>query len=178
MSGTVVIADIGGGSTEVIVADSGTITLAQSLALGSGALTDALVASDPPTIAELHACAEAAQISLAAVPLPAGEPVRLIAVGGTGEYLARLVPDAHDVGSTEIEVALNLCRELPSDRLAARLGIPPARARVLPAGIMIVRTLMDRLRPERVEVARSGIRTGLLLATFADMQSPGSTLTD
>ncbi|HEV2108842.1 MAG TPA: hypothetical protein VGR16_11310, partial [Thermomicrobiales bacterium] len=106
------------------------------------------------------------------------EPVRLIAVGGTGEYLARLVPDAHDVGSAEIETALGLCRELPSDRLAARLGIPPARARVLPAGISIVRALMDRLRPERVEVARSGIRTGLLLAAFAEMQSPGSILTD
>ncbi|MBA2277136.1 MAG: hypothetical protein H0W06_05175 [Chloroflexia bacterium] len=177
LTGMVVVADIGGGSTEVIVAESGTIQHAHSTALGSGALTDALVPSDPPTAAELDACAVAATAVLAAIPLPTDGPVRLIAVGGTGEYLARLVSAAHHVGASEIAAALRLCREHPSHRLAMRLGIPPARARVLPAGIAIVRALADRLQPLRIEVARSGVRTGLLLATFAELDAANAAST-
>jgi exopolyphosphatase/guanosine-5'-triphosphate,3'-diphosphate pyrophosphatase len=176
LTGTVVVADIGGASTEVIVADSGTVERAQSVALGSGLLTDELVRSDPPTVAELDACSRAATGSLSAVPLPARNSTRLIAVGGTGEYLARLVPDAHRIGLREIEAALEICRSEPSDRLADTLHIPPARARVLPAGIAVVRALADRLQPERVEVGQSGIRTGLLLATFAEIDRAGSAL--
>jgi exopolyphosphatase/guanosine-5'-triphosphate,3'-diphosphate pyrophosphatase len=171
LSGTVVVADIGGGSTEVILAESGMIGLARSLTLGSGALTDALVTADPPTGAEVDACIQAARASLVGVPLPSDGPARLIAVGGTGEYLAQLVSNARHLDVAGIEAALAICRTAPSERLAARLGIPPARARVLPAGIAIVRALVDVLRPERVEVARSGIRTGLLLAAFAEMES-------
>jgi exopolyphosphatase/guanosine-5'-triphosphate,3'-diphosphate pyrophosphatase len=176
LAGTVVVADIGGASTEVIVAESGTVERAQSVALGSGLLTDELVSSDPPTVAELDACTHAATGSLSAVPLPAPGSTRLIAVGGTGEYLARLVPDPRRIGMREIEAALDICRSEPSDQLAVTLQIPPARARVLPAGIAIVRALAERLQPERVEVGQSGIRTGLLLATFAEIDQAGSTL--
>ena len=176
LAGTVVVADIGGASTEVIVAESGTVERAQSVALGSGLLTDELVSSDPPTVAELDACSQAATSRLSAVPLTACDSSRLIVVGGTGEYLARLVPDARRIGMREIEVALDICRSEPSDQLAVTLQIPPARARVLPAGIAIVRALAEKLQPERIEVGQSGIRTGLLLATFAEIDRAGSAL--
>jgi len=55
--------------------------------------------------------------------------------------------------------------------IARDLGIPEARARVLPAGVAIVRALTDELRPDSIEVTQSGIRTGLLLAAFAEDDS-------
>ena len=56
--------------------------------------------------------------------------------------------------------------------IARELDIPEARARVLPAGVAIVRALADELRPDAIDVTQSGIRTGLLLAAFAEDDSP------
>ncbi len=167
LAGSVVVADIGGGSTEVIVARDGAIGDARSLPLGSGSLTDRLVVSDPPTAAEVAACQAAAAEAIAPLPLPPGAEARLVVVGGTGEYLARLVPDPHAVDAAAVAAVLGLLERMPVAEVAATVGIPEARARVLPAGIAVVLALADRLNPTRVEVARSGIRTGLLLDAFA-----------
>jgi len=174
LTGLVVISDIGGASTELIVADSGVITTAWSVAIGSGTLTDTIVSADPPTVAELNACSRAAAACLATVSLPTKEPARLISVGGTAEYLAQLVGGAPSVSRAEIERALDMCRAQPSGLLAAILAIPPARARVLPSGIAVIRTLAGLLGSGQVEVAPSGIRTGLLLETFAAIVADGA----
>ncbi len=168
VGGEVVIADIGGGSTEVIAAGDGEVRSAHSLRLGSGALTDRLVASDPPTAAEIAACREAAAGLLAPVNVPTGSAVRLLVVGGTGQYLGRLIPDGQVLDAATVEAVLALLEEVEATSLAAALGIAEARARVLPAGVAVVAALVDRIRPGRIEIARSGIRTGLLLATFAE----------
>ncbi|MDP9365942.1 MAG: hypothetical protein M3Q10_17275, partial [Chloroflexota bacterium] len=59
-TGQVVVADIGGGSTELIAATDGAVRAARSIPLGSGRLTDRLIVADPPTAAEIAACRQAA----------------------------------------------------------------------------------------------------------------------
>jgi exopolyphosphatase / guanosine-5'-triphosphate,3'-diphosphate pyrophosphatase len=177
-AGAVVVADIGGGSTEVIVATDGVVGFAASYPVGSGALTDRLVRADPPTADELAACRGAAADALAGAELPAGADAgadaggragspaartpRLVVVGGTGQYLVRLLggqpPTAERVDRTLTDLTT-----VPSAELAVRLGIPELRARVLPAGIAVVASLADRLPGATITVAPSGIRTGLLL---------------
>ena len=174
LAGQVTVADIGGGSTEIIDAVDGEIQSAVSLRLGSGALTDLVDPADPPTTADIEACVTAALDTLASGGVHGGSGGRLIAVGGTGQYLARLVPDAHRVGTADIGRALDRCREVPAAALALRLGIQEARARVLPAGIAIVRALDQTVRPAHVQVARSGLRAGLLLEAFDAMVGKSS----
>ncbi len=169
MRGRVMIADIGGASTELIVADDGVVSSARSVSVGSGTLTDTIVWGDPPTVAELDACSRAAVAGLEIVPVPGGTPVRLMCVGGTAEYLARLVGGGPVVDQAGIARALDVCRAQPSPVLAVTLAIPHARARVLPAGIAVIRALTAELGCEQVEVAPSGIRTALLLDTFAEI---------
>jgi exopolyphosphatase/guanosine-5'-triphosphate,3'-diphosphate pyrophosphatase len=172
LAGEVVVADIGGASTEIIAAGDGAIRSARSLTLGSGRLTDRFVTADPPTRGELSACrGAAAEIFVAGAPTatsPAGAAVRLIVVGGTGEYLGRLVPDELAINPDDVETVLRRLEQVSAAALAAELSIAEARARVLPAGVAIVAALADQLRPNRIVVARSGIRTGLLLAAFAE----------
>ena len=168
VSGEVVIADIGGGSTEVIAAGQGEIRSVRSLRLGSGTLTDRLVPSDPPTPEELAACRAAAASLLAPVDVPTGDGTRLLVVGGTGEYLGRLVPAGKALNAASVEAVLTQLAQIDAAVLAASIGIAEARARVLPAGVAIVAALVDRIHPGTIEVARSGIRTGLLLAAFAE----------
>ena len=175
VSGRVVAADIGGGSTELIVAEDGAVRSAHSHRLGSGALTERFVPSDPPTEAELDACRDAATETLREATLPDEPGARLIVVGGTGEYLARLLPDGGPVTEDGIAEVLARLRSAPAAEIAPVLGIPEGRARVLPAGVAIVQALTARLRPREIVVTQSGIRIGLLLRAFAEAGDASAT---
>lgn len=171
ISGWVIAADIGGASTEIILAEDGQISFARSFALGSGTITDEYVPSDPPTETELADCSAATRDIVAVVPVPETWSPRLIVTGGTGEYLGALVPDSGAITLQDIEAALATCRAVNSDALAARIGIAQARARVLPAGIAIVRGLAERFAPDAIGISHSGVRTGLLLTTIEAVRS-------
>jgi exopolyphosphatase/guanosine-5'-triphosphate,3'-diphosphate pyrophosphatase len=166
LSGWVVAVDIGGGSTEVIIAQDREIVFSRSFVLGSGTLTEQFVTTDPPANDDLATCTLHAITTLADVKPPASERIRLVATGGTGEYLGRLVPDAEHISPAEIDQARAVCTETTAADLAERIGIPEARARVLPAGIAIVQAVVARVQPSAIEVAQSGIRTGMLLAAL------------
>lgn len=161
--GKVVMADIGGASTEIVIGSGPDVLWAKSFALGSGRLTDRLITSDPPTTAELELCRQEALKTLAEVPFSEHPGARLAITGGTGEYLGRLVDDISSIRPEEIKAAIELVTTLTADELAQRVGIPPMRARVLPAGIAVVAAVVDRLNPVNISGARSGLRTGLLL---------------
>jgi len=171
ISGDIVVADVGGASTELIAAHSGEVVASASIPLGSGRLTDLLVAANPPTVEELAACRDTAMALIESVAerfggLPEGAS-RLIVVGGTGEYLARLMPDRRPIDSVSIAVVLAVLSRLSSEALAGQLQISELRARVLPAGVAVVDALQTVFRPTTIDVARSGIRTGLLIEAFA-----------
>ena len=167
VGGTVVVADIGGGSTEIIVAQDGAVLGARSLPLGSGRLTDRFVKSNPPAPPELEASKQAASEALDGaadiLELAAKDGLRLIVVGGTGEFMARLVPDERTLDAATIDDVLSRLSELTAAELAEIIAAPEARARVLPAGVAVVSALVTRIAPRGIELARSGIRVGLLL---------------
>src|SRR5918912_75302 len=51
------VADVGGGSTELVVGGPGGLRFHESLDIGSGRLTERFLPSDPPTGEELDRCA-------------------------------------------------------------------------------------------------------------------------
>jgi len=175
VSGRVVVADIGGGSTEIVIAESGRILQAQSIPLGSGTLTDAFIRSDPPRRTELDACVDAAMTALATIGLSPNPDAHLIVIGGTAEHLEQL----HGLGRAptpgDISPLLDWLTRTTATILTTNHGVPPDRARVLPAGIAIVGAIIDCLTPERMSLGRSGIRTGLLLATFDQIAGDAGT---
>ena len=170
LTGLIVIADIGGGSTEIVVADNGALQAARSIPLGSGRLTDRHILADPPSPVELQASEADAAAAIAGVleklSSTSLSEARLILVGGTGEYLARLVPDEQQVTLSSVRNVMAKIETLSAAELAAEIEIPEARARVLPAGAAIVAALAELLRPDHIEISRSGIRTGLLREAF------------
>ncbi|MCC6792257.1 MAG: hypothetical protein IT336_11240 [Thermomicrobiales bacterium] len=166
LSGELVIADIGGASTELIVAHDHAVVWSQSFAVGSGRLTDRYVVANPPTADELEACRQAAAEIMQSAPLDRARGGRLIAVGGTGEFLDQLIPAEEPRVPSAIDDVLDRLQSLPADALAAQLLIPEARARVLPAGIAIAAAVSDLLEPRSFEAAQSGIRRGLLMRAF------------
>src|SRR5256714_15221882 len=59
-AGTVIV-DIGGGSTELVAAEPDGVRWHESLDIGSVRLTESFLHGEPPTTAELDACAPAGQ---------------------------------------------------------------------------------------------------------------------
>jgi exopolyphosphatase/guanosine-5'-triphosphate,3'-diphosphate pyrophosphatase len=164
-SGTIVVADIGGASTEIIEARDGVITQSASLPTGSGRLTDRFVKADPPRSDELEAVHDAARLAVEQHTWSTSSD-RLVIIGGTAEYARRLLDHEWPAYPSEIESMLGRLTAMPSNDLATLIDASVLRARVLPAGIAMVAALVDLTAPNMILGAASGIRTGLLHAAF------------
>ena len=169
LSGKITVADIGGGSTELILAIDKEIQWFHSFGFGSGRFTDRYVENDPPGLAEIDLCRKAARDEIAEVDFDHVSGGRLVVVGGTGEYMDQLLPPSVPRTLEGLELAIQLLHTTPSHDLAVKLSIPEARARVLPAGIAIAAGIADEVQPLSILAAMSGIRRGLLLSAFAEM---------
>ena len=159
------VADIGGGSTELVFAGPAGPVRTHGLSLGAARLTELLVSHDPPTPGELDTLRREADRVLAAAP--DGAPRIGVLVGGTGSNLAKVAgPDAPRralTGDVLAALVAAVC-DAPAEEVAARLGIRSTRARVLPAGAAIVAALAARYRLPGLLVRDEGIREGAVLA--------------
>ena len=158
------VLDIGGGSTElVLVGESGPVRVA-GLQLGAARLTRELARSDPPSLAEIEAMREAARVLVA--DAPQASPVEVVAVGGTASNLVRLMPATAIDGiltRRRITVALAMLTVERSTEAAERHLIRPERARILPAGAVIVDAVLAHYGVDRLRVSEEGMREGAVL---------------
>lgn len=159
--GTMVVADIGGGSTELILAIDGKMVSGKSWPIGSGRITDEFLPGDPPDRNVLQTMRESVCERLKDAGLPE-RSARLVIVGGTGEFLGRLLPRDFPVPATMVESALLSTTTLTAAELSRKIDINVDRARVLPAGIATALAIADICCPTILIGAPSGIRAGLL----------------
>ncbi|HEX7949467.1 MAG TPA: hypothetical protein VF494_03890 [Candidatus Limnocylindrales bacterium] len=159
-----VMVDVGGGSTEVLVADPGAEPFAKGLQLGAARLSGLLVDHDPPLPSELRALGDHA--TAAFIDAPDVAPHEMLAVGGTARSLLRIGAPLANRALTRrrIRSALGLLGAAPAAVVAERYGVRLSRARVLPAGASILLAALDRYGLDHLRVARGGLREGLVLA--------------
>jgi exopolyphosphatase/guanosine-5'-triphosphate,3'-diphosphate pyrophosphatase len=159
------VVDIGGGSSEFCAVAAGGLARAAGLRLGANRLTARFAVADPPTQGQLDAMAAAAD-GILRDALPA-EPTDLVLVGGTASNLLKVTSaGAADRVLTRDRVAeaLSTLAGQPAVQTTERFGVNPTRARLLPAGAVIVDALMRRYGVERVRVSEAGMREGAILA--------------
>jgi exopolyphosphatase/guanosine-5'-triphosphate,3'-diphosphate pyrophosphatase len=161
--GDVAVADVGGGSCELAVGTlAGGVRWSATFPIGSAVLADAHLRSDPPAPAEVDAARAAAEAALAGLRLD--PPELALAVGGSAASLRRLLGPRIDAAGAERAIAL-LC-SAPVAQAAARHGLAPERVRLLPAGLVVLAELTQRLgRP--LEIAAGGLREGVVLELAA-----------
>lgn len=157
--GPLAVIDVGGGSSELVVGYApGEVTWWVSLPVGSAAVTEHHLHGDPPRPEELEAARVQVRRAFAAVDPPAAE--RAIAVGGSATSLGRVTGAALD--EVSLRRALSALCAGPAAEAARRFAIDPQRARLLPAGLLILREAAVRLGTP-LAVGRGGIREGVLL---------------
>ena len=164
---TVAVCDVGGGSTELVVGEPPSPpSWSGSVDVGTLALTASLLPSDPPADAELAAAAREVELRLSELGPP--RPLGALAVGGSARGLARIV--GATLGPAELDEALRLAGRSPAAKLARRYGIDRERARVLPAGALVLREIVRRLGLP-LELARGGLREGIAAVLLAEAEA-------
>jgi exopolyphosphatase/guanosine-5'-triphosphate,3'-diphosphate pyrophosphatase len=176
--GRMVVIDIGGGSTEIIVARNGRVDFSRSLPLGSVRLSERLVRHDPPLPSEVEAVVAEVNSLLADVPFPTeAERACLVGTAGTVTTLAAMAQnlqsyDAQLVHGYRLTLSAlqqqvdRLAHSTQAERLGMA-GLDPRRADVIMAGAIILSQIGQRVGGGEILVSDRGIRWGLLLEKLA-----------
>lgn len=167
----VVVFDLGGGSTEVVMGSAGKLTLHRSLELGSSRLTEDFLGTGKTDPADLARCREHVKQTLATLEWPR-LPRGAVAVGGTATTLAAMELgltdyDSERVHGTRLDRAAlrrwmdRLLMASPEQRRQL-CAISPERADAMLAGVVVLEACCEAARRESVLVSTGGLRHGLL----------------
>src|SRR6184192_526540 len=157
------LVDLGGASTEVVIARGGTMLRSAVLAIGSGVLA-ATYLSDPPRPEERARLRKAALRELAQAP--DGDVERLVATGGTASNLPSVL--ARRNAPAVLTSADLLACEVRLDRrraahLAGEIGVPANRVKAMRAGVEALLLFLDWYGLTVLHVSHEGLRHGMLL---------------
>ncbi|MGH7764065.1 MAG: hypothetical protein ACREOM_06590 [Candidatus Dormibacteraceae bacterium] len=163
--------DLGGASTEVVIARGRQMLHSASLPIGSGVLASTYF-SDPPKPEERARLRKAALREL--TQAPDGEVERLVATGGTASNLP-LVLSRRNPPSVLTTADLLACEARldrgKAARVASDLGLEPNRVKALRAGIEELLLFLDWYGLAVLQISHEGLRHGMLLEYLADPES-------
>jgi exopolyphosphatase/guanosine-5'-triphosphate,3'-diphosphate pyrophosphatase len=179
IDGAFALLDIGGGSTEILVAEGAELLVTVSLTLGVVSLVERFFADDPAGPAgpaPLAACRAYADARLRDEAWPRirpHRPSRLVATAGTPATLAALDLSLAAYDPARVQGHRLTLRAI--DRLTARLaalpvaerarlpGLEPGRADVIVPGAIVLAAALAGLELPAAVVSDAGLREGILL---------------
>ena len=165
------VVDIGGGSTELVLGEGSDVEWSTSLDIGSVRLTERLLPTDPPPVAEVTSAMNHLDAVLG--PAVAGlDPVEsLVGVAGTvttvaAHALALPSYDRDVIHGARLSVddVRAACLSLVQMSVADRRALPfmhPGRADVIGAGALILDRLLDHVEIDSVLVSEHDILDGI-----------------
>jgi exopolyphosphatase/guanosine-5'-triphosphate,3'-diphosphate pyrophosphatase len=176
----VLVCDIGGGSTEVVVGTKGDILTARSLKLGSIRLTRRYFDGPKVTTKAVEACRQDIRTALT----PTAREVRRtgfdVAVGSSGTIgaVCQMVAARADGGvprslnnltvtRADIDGVVRRLIKAPTVKERARIpGLDPRRADIILAGALILEQVVHELGAEELTFSDYALREGVLLDTW------------
>ena len=166
----ILVLDIGGGSSEIVLLDKDADPVVGVMPVGSARLTAAHVEDDPPTASEIAALRAEAHNLLSG--MPAGHPSRGIVVGGSGTNLVRLTAgEAEDEGEEDniidkerIDQAIAIVAGATSAELVDTYGLRERRIVQMAAGASLIEATLDCYSLDRMEASESSLREGAIMA--------------
>jgi exopolyphosphatase / guanosine-5'-triphosphate,3'-diphosphate pyrophosphatase len=179
----VLIIDIGGGSAELILSDSGRIVVSVSKQLGALRLTELFLRSDPPQQEELHRMQEYIEERIA-LPIRRMGSLRIDRVIATSATASAVVSAVNRIPRPKRELADKVrastaqIRELYSNLIARDIegrrritGIGPKRAEIIVPGAAVLLSVLKGLALPSLYYSSAGVRDGVI----ADLAARTST---
>lgn len=170
----VAIADIGGGSTEIILASGDMIEAIYTTPLGAVRLTDEYLGDGEVQLEDFERLLKSIDRKLRReIKKRFFVPHVLIGSGGTFTTLAEMVMATkgqtglplrgYEVTHAEVRHLLDRLRKMPAKARRNVNGLSSDRADIIVAGMAIIDRLMRRFKVNRLQVHNRGIRDGLVL---------------
>jgi exopolyphosphatase / guanosine-5'-triphosphate,3'-diphosphate pyrophosphatase len=179
----VAVADIGGGSTEIVLASSGLVDQVYETKLGVVRVAEECEVTGKSTAKQVSGMRgfvdRALRKEIGKLPFV---PDMLFGTGGTFTALASIIMAQQGVSGqpmwgyrvTRAQIR-HLLSDLASMSLAERCkvqGLSPQRADIIVAGLGIIECVMRELRVNVVQVHTRGVRDGLLLTMVQPSSMP------
>ena len=171
LQGDLLVFDIGGGSTELIVGQGLSPDKKVSLNMGAVRLTERFIKSDPPTSSEIVAVSEECLTQFSKASW-IGAPSVAAGIGGTVVTIASVIhgSDFDDVealhgltlSKLDVEAALQRFKSVNLAERRKIQGLNPKRADVIISGTLILRGLLEACSVDGFTVSTRGLRFGLL----------------
>jgi len=160
----VLVVDIGGGSTElIVVAEGGGVRFARSLDIGSVRLTERHLYGDPPTPGQVTAARADVDRALDSLSTELRELGTLIGVAGTFTTLAAHAldlpayqPERIHRSRIPLDTVLRSCAAVLGSTVEERRAMPfmhPGRADVIGGGVLVVERVARRVQPTLADQA-------------------------
>jgi exopolyphosphatase/guanosine-5'-triphosphate,3'-diphosphate pyrophosphatase len=178
VTGPVLVADIGGGSTELVLGDR-TVSpdlRSHSMDVGCVRMTERHLHNDPPTRQQIAAVVDDvnAAVAAAAADVPLDGSMTLVGVAGTVTTMTAIVLGLRQYDPAAIhgstlsagqvhDVAAQLLAMTHKER-AALLVMHPGRVDVIGGGALVLRTLVDAIGAAEVVVSEHDILDGIALS--------------
>jgi len=165
------VIDIGGGSTEIIIGSHGTLEYIQSINIGAVRLTERYFHDLPPSQSEINQALETIQKELVHLPTVqdyavycvAGTPVTLARIAlGLENYDAKLI-NGYELSYLVITIILQQLLHSTREEIIHIQGVEQQRADILPAGTLILDTLLRHCAKQNCFVSTGGVRYGLIM---------------
>ena len=180
----VVLVDIGGGSTEVLVGEQGETLAARSFKLGAVRLTDRFFPGGATSGGAVSDCRSYVRSILATFEREVEELGfdLAIASSGTAETIARMIHASrddtplHTFNRFEFTVAElqtiteSLAKKRSSDDRRSTPGLDPGRADIIVAGALVLEGVADIYGIKSFVYSDAALREGVLLDTIARLQ--------
>jgi exopolyphosphatase/guanosine-5'-triphosphate,3'-diphosphate pyrophosphatase len=166
---TLGVVDVGGGSTEIAIGTPASgASWSHSFRIGSGFLADAYLRSDPPAASELEAVRLHATGAFEGLEAPPVES--LVACGGSATALRRVA--GAELSHDALERAIRVLAMAPAAEVAERFELDAERVRLLPAGVLILDAITERLG-QTLKIVNGGLREGCILELAAGRAAAG-----
>ena len=159
VEGTVAVVDVGGGSSEVIfgnVAEG--VDEVRSFKIGSGHLAEDVLESDPPSASEIRKLRDGIGDFFEDVEFD--RPDQAVAVGGSATSLRTLVGAVLEYET--LERAVRVLSSDDIDDVAKRFELDPRRVKLLPAGVLVLEKISEKLG-QPLQIGKGGLREGIIL---------------
>jgi exopolyphosphatase / guanosine-5'-triphosphate,3'-diphosphate pyrophosphatase len=171
----VLMFDLGGGSCEVTISDSGEIEHMVSMPLGAVRLTREFLQHDPPKAVELERASAfvAEEVNRLLPNLTASNIQLTIATSGTAAALSEVWATRQGghpatVPRTAVSQLRDELAALPASARAKYRGIGTRRAEIIVAGAIVFSEILTRLKLPSFRYSSLGLRDGLLAQMAAD----------
>jgi len=170
----VLIADIGGGSTEFVFGDAAGVRASISTPIGCVRMSERSLHSDPPTREEIEAACAHIRRALADVPhvVPVGEARQFIGVAGTVTTIVAMALDlpGYDprvihgatITRSQVEQVTDALLAMNHRQRAALPFMHPGRVDVIGGGALVLRESMVVLGIDSVTASETDLLDGIV----------------